>query len=115
MTDENVEKMEKCSHFNKCSQNLCPLDSELVLRTGGEGDKCRWMRDPKLKRIGDKEFISGGSVMPNALLNFVSESNLERLNGSSREAWIMRPDYTPPLVEKYRNYTKNNIKKRVWI
>ncbi len=82
--------MKKCPHFQKCNQNLCPLDPELNLRTGGEGDKCRWMREPKLKKIGGKHFMSGGGVMPSASLNCVPQGNLEWLNESSREAWVLK-------------------------
>jgi len=82
-----IENMKRCPHFNRCSQNLCPLDLELNLRVGGQSDKCRWMRNPSKKKIGDKEFISGGGVMRDAILNFVPESNLERLNESSKKAW----------------------------
>jgi len=79
------ENLKRCPHFDRCSQNLCPLDLEMRLRTGGEGDKCRWMREPKKKKIEDREFISGGSVMPDALLNFVPEGNLKWLNRSSQK------------------------------
>jgi len=81
------ENLERCFHFDGCSQNLCPLDLELYSRDGGEGDKCRWMREPKKKKIGNREFMSGGSIMPNALLNFVPESNLKWLNESSQKEW----------------------------
>lgn len=85
--DEIVENMKKCPHFESCSQNLCPLDIELELRYGNKNDRCRFMREPRATRIGIREFITGGSVMPDALLNFVPESNLERLNTSSQERW----------------------------
>ena len=83
--NRNLENMKKCPSFNKCSQNLCPLDYQLSLRSGGEGDKCRWMREPKRVKIRDREFVSGGSVMLDALLNFVSQRNLKWLNESSRK------------------------------
>jgi len=83
-----IENLKKCSRFDKCSQNLCPLDLKLHLRNGGNHDRCRWMREPKKVRIKSKEFISGGSVMPNALLNFVPERNLKRLNEVSQKAWL---------------------------
>lgn len=82
-----LPKEERCPSFGKCNRNLCPLDYELRLRVGGEGDKCKWMREPSERKIGDKEFISGGRVMPDVLLNFVPESNLEWLNEVSQERW----------------------------
>ena len=88
VTEEQImENLRKCPHFDKCSQNLCPLDLELSLRVGGEGDKCRWMIEPKRKKIKDREFVSGGQVMPDALLNFVPESNLKWLNEVSQKQW----------------------------
>ena len=83
-----IENLKKCPHFDKCSQNLCPLDFELELRVGGESDKCRWMREPKKKKIKGREFISGGSVMPDAILKFVPQANLKWLNESSQRRWL---------------------------
>jgi len=85
--NEEIENLKKCSHFDTCNQNLCPLDLKLNLRTGGKGDKCRFMREPKKKKIGKREFLSGGSVMSDAPLNFVPKSNLEWLNGVSQKRW----------------------------
>jgi len=81
-----TENLKRCPHFNKCSQNLCPLDLELNLRSGGTSDKCRWMREAKTIKIMGKEFISGGQVMPNTILNFVPGSNLKWLNQLSQKA-----------------------------
>lgn len=89
LEEEIVSRIKKCPYFEKCSQNLCPLDLELNLRYGGKADKCRYMREPKQVRIGGREFISGGSVMSDAPLNFVSESNLEWLNEASRKRWMI--------------------------
>ena len=85
--DKTIENMERCPHFNSCSQNFCPLDLELELRSGGKEDKCRWMREPKTAKIQNREFVSGGAVMPDAPLNFVPEGNVERLNESSQARW----------------------------
>ncbi len=82
-----VENLKRCPHFHSCSQNLCPLDLELNLRVGGQSDKCRWMREPKSVKLNGKEFVSGGRVMPDAILNFVPESNLKWLNESSQKRW----------------------------
>lgn len=86
MKKENLENLRRCPHFTGCNQNLCLLDSELPLRTGGEKDKCRWMREQKKVKVKGKEFISGGSVMPNAILKFVPGTNLKWLNGASKMA-----------------------------
>ena len=85
--DKIVENLERCPHFDSCSQNLCPLDLELHLRDGKEQDRCRWMREPKKAKIGNKEFISGGGVMPDGVLNFVPEGNLKWLNQNSQKRW----------------------------
>lgn len=88
VTTERInENLEKCPRFISCSRNLCPLDLELHLRSGGKQDMCHWSREPKRVKVGDKEFVSGGTVMPDALLNFVPESNLRWLNQSSQKRW----------------------------
>ena len=85
--EQIIENLKKCPYFDRCNQNLCPLDLELRLRKGGKEDKCRWMREPKKVKIRDKEFVSGGVVMPDALLKFAPENNLRWLNESSQERW----------------------------
>jgi len=82
-----IQKLKRCPHFDGCNQNLCPLDLELNLRNGGGGDYCRWMRNPKRKKINGREFMSGGAVMPDGLLNLVPSANVERLNEASRTRW----------------------------
>lgn len=85
MKQEKITKnLKKCPYFNSCNQNLCPLDLELELRKGKKGEECKWMREPKAKKINGKEFISGGSVMQDALLNFVPACNIKRLNQASQ-------------------------------
>lgn len=83
----NDELMEKCKFFKGCSKNLCPLDAELHLRSGNNGNKCRYMREPKGVMIGKHKFISGGTVMSDVLLNFVPRGNLKELNEASKRRW----------------------------
>jgi hypothetical protein len=85
--DQLIKNLSKCPHFNACSQNLCPLDLELPERTGGKQEKCRWMREAKTSKIAGREFVSGGGVMPDALLNFVPSDNLDWLNEPSKKRW----------------------------
>ncbi len=85
---ENKDNLRECPSFPSCSQNLCPLDLELNLRNGKDRDKCRWMREPKKKKIRSREFISGGSVMPDGVLNFVPQGNLKWLNENSQKRWL---------------------------
>jgi hypothetical protein len=88
LTKEQImENLRRCPYFDRCSQNLCPLDLELHLRTGDFSDKCRWMREAKKAKVNGREFISGGRVMPDAILNFVPEGNLKWLNGVSQKRW----------------------------
>ncbi len=82
-----IENLKRCSHFERCSQNLCPLDLELSLRVGATRDECRYMRRPRQVKIGGKEFVSGGTVAPDAVLNFTPSENLDRLNESSKKRW----------------------------
>ena len=87
---ESLKNIKKCSNYNSCSQNLCPLDLELNLRYGGKQDKCRFMREPKKATIAGREFISGGALMPDVLLNFVPQGNLKWLNEVSKNRRIDR-------------------------
>jgi len=88
INDENQARMEKCPSFFKCSKNLCPLDLDLKERNClGSHEKCRWMLNPKEKKIGNSVFVSGGTVMSDVLLKFVPESNLKWLNESSQKRW----------------------------
>jgi hypothetical protein len=86
MKNENLENMKKCPHFKRCSQNLCVLDPELPLRSGGVSDKCRWMREARATKINGREFISGGTAAPNGILKFVPGTNLKWLNEASKMA-----------------------------
>jgi len=86
--DKIKQNLEKCTHFQSCHQNFCPQDLELSLRSGGRRDWCRYSREPKAVKIRGRDFISGGSVMPDAPLNFVPECNLDRLNTASKKRWI---------------------------
>jgi len=101
--DKVIENLERCSRFEKCSQNFCPLDLDLHFRVGGEGDKCRWMRKgyiyskkgTQLKNLGrysgqqlkHGEFLSGGRCMPRGLLKYVPKKNVKWLNKISQKAW----------------------------
>lgn len=82
-----IENLEKCLHFSSCSQNFCPLDSELDLRYGGRANKCRYMREPKKANIAGREFMSGGAIMPDVSLKSVPQSNLKWLNEASKTRW----------------------------
>jgi len=83
----NLKNMNNCPHYKSCSQNLCPLDHDLQKRHGLGGDKCRYMRNARQTKIKGKEFISGGTVMPDVLLNLVPRSNLKCLNEPSKNRW----------------------------
>ncbi len=81
------ENLKKCPYWQKCSMNLCPLDSDIDLRVGKRDDKCRWMKVPRQKNIKGREFMSGGNVMPKGLLVFVPIANIKHLNSLSQKEW----------------------------
>ena len=85
--EEVQENLEKCPHFERCSQNLCPLDLELSKRSGGQGDKCRYMREQQTAKVAGKIIEFGGRPMPDCTLIFVPESNLNWLNRISQRRW----------------------------
>jgi hypothetical protein len=86
--EEIIKNLRRCPYFDKCNQNLCPLDLELHLRSGNSSDKCKWMKEPVRKKIKGREFISGGQAMPDNILNFVPEANLKWLNRASQKRWF---------------------------
>ena len=83
-----MDNTKKCSRFERCNKNFCPLDPELNLRSGKKQDKCPFSRETKSAKIKEREFVSGGRVMPTVPLNFVPESNLESLNKASKAKWL---------------------------
>ena len=74
-----------CPSFDRCSLNLCPLDLGLDERTGSKSEQFKYMREPRKTTIKDKEFTSGGAVMPDELLRFVPKNNLRWLNNGSKQ------------------------------
>jgi len=94
--DKIIKNLERCPYFSGCSQNLCPLDLEIHLRSGGESDKCRWCRERKSGTIlfknksgVERKFEATGSPkMPDELLKFVPESNIKWLNQNSQKRWL---------------------------
>jgi hypothetical protein len=67
------KNLKRCSKFDTCNKNLCPLDFELDLRIGKTSDKCRYMRKDRT------------SIMPDDLLIYVPENNVSRLNSISQK------------------------------
>jgi len=98
--NKNTENLKHCPRFDSCSQNLCPLDFELSLRNGGVADKCRWMKEPLLKKINGQEFMSGGSIMPDGILNFVPQANIEWLNTASKARKQELNNLGPPNLQE---------------
>lgn len=82
-----INNCDICDKNDRCSQNFCPLDKELQLRYGSNADKCRYMREPRRVKIQGREFVSGGTIMPDALLKLVPQRNLMWLNGASQQQW----------------------------
>ncbi len=85
----NVEinkNLRKCPEWEKCSQNLCPLDLELSLRSGGREDKCRWMCKPRHLKYKNTPKTEG-SIMPDELLKFVPKNNILCLNMTSQKRY----------------------------
>lgn len=45
------------------------------------------MREIKTVKIKGREFISGGEIMPDAILNFAPDNNLQWFNRVSQKRW----------------------------
>lgn len=98
---ENIKNLKRCPSFDTCSRNLCPLDSWIEERSGGDSDKCRYFREGK-KRAFNKEgkLLSkaeikktkkviwkkiGGTAIPKKLIKFIPKKNIKRLNEASKK------------------------------
>ena len=64
---------------------MCLLDLNLNEQPVEESAKCRWMREPKLKKISGREFIAGGATAPDGVLNFLPQANIKQLNIASQK------------------------------
>jgi hypothetical protein len=85
--EEIVENLKKCPYFESCSRNLCPLDFEMELRSGGKESRCRFSGEARGRKIDGQEIIFGGRQMPDATLVFVPQSNFNSLNEASKIRW----------------------------
>jgi len=83
MKDENLTRMAKCSRFNRCSANICPLDLKAQERTYILGeDICPFMI--RKRRKFQKGLITRA---PDDLLKVIPEKNLEMLNSGNQKRW----------------------------
>lgn len=83
MKDENLQRMQMCTRFNRCSSNVCPLDSETQERTYFTGEEgCPFT----IKRR--KRFQKGVMTRaPDHLLKVIPESNFKMLNSGNQKRW----------------------------
>ena len=83
MQEEITLNIKKCSRFNNCSINLCPLDLEANLRKNILNEKqCPFTINKKSK------FQKGiRTQMPSHILKFVPKSNLKILNKRNQKRW----------------------------
>ena len=79
--DENLERIKKCPRFDRCSANICPLDSEVAERTYLYGeDICPFTI--KKRRKGQKGIKTQA---PGCVLKVIPESNLKMLNKGNQK------------------------------
>ena len=80
--DKNIENMKRCRKFESCSVNLCPLDSEVNLRTELEGEKkCPFTIKKRTKEYrGMKLLLSDYAleVIPRLTAQMLNKGNLRR-------------------------------------
>ncbi len=78
------ENLRKCSRFNGCSINICPLDLEIYLRNRIPGEKtCPFMIKKK-----HKEQKGIKTLIPYSVLKFIPKSNLKMLNKRNQKRWM---------------------------
>jgi len=99
------------AHFDKCSQNLCPLDLELHLRSGNTSDKCRWMREPKQIKLDGKEIDFRVSVLPTVFGNKVVMRALDKSNLS---IGLDSLGFLPWVLDDFKQALKNPESRRTF-
>jgi hypothetical protein len=87
-----INKMNPCPSSASCNKALCPFDLSLTEQSLKESDKCRFMKNPKRKKVKGREFMAGGAVMPDGLLRSVPQCNLKLLNEANKEQWAKLQD-----------------------
>jgi len=82
-TEEIIQNLKKCSHFDFCSANRCILDPEIEEKTYIEGeDVCHFMRNRKKKKgKGYKRMMSS------SCLQFVPAKNIKWLLKRNQKRW----------------------------
>lgn len=76
--------IKKCSRFDSCSANVCPIDTEAGLRRQLPGeDRCPFCL--KKKAGGQKGTIT---LVPDAVSKVIPGSNLKMLNRRSQKRWL---------------------------
>jgi len=80
---ETVKNLKKCSRFDSCSHNLCPLDEEADLRNKlpDEGN-C-----PFTIKKRDRGQKGIRTLAPDSLLVVIPELNLKMLSRRNQKRW----------------------------
>jgi hypothetical protein len=80
---ETIENLKKCTRFNYCSINICPLDLEANLRNElPEEELCPF----SIKKRG-KEQKGIKTQAPDSILEVIPESNLKLLHRRNQKRW----------------------------
>jgi len=81
--NSNNENMKKCSRFEGCSDNVCPLDSEVHLRENLPGENsCPFtLKKRKKSQKGIK------TLAPHNILEVIPKSNKNLLNKRNQKRW----------------------------
>jgi hypothetical protein len=87
---EIIENLKKCPCFESCSRNLCLLDYEIHLRTGGKNDICKWgvgrIREKTILADGHpKEFTTGDKKCPPEVFKYIPKANYQYLNQITKQ------------------------------
>jgi len=78
-----IENLIKCTRFNWCSINICPLDPGVDLRTALPGEnKCPFTIN---KRGMSQKGIR--TLAPDSILEVIPESNIKMLHKRNQKRW----------------------------
>jgi len=78
-----ISNLKKCSRFDNCSINLCPLDLEADLRKNLPDEKqCPFMIKKKSKEQKGIKVLA-----PYSILELIPESKIKMLNKRNKRRW----------------------------
>lgn len=82
--NKNFENMKRCPLFERCSDNVCPIDNEVYLRKNLPSEKSC----PFTLKKRNKNLKGVKTLAPYSILEVIPKSNKNLLNRRNQKRWI---------------------------